>query len=156
MAGFTSGRMRQQRPHFAPSARNGRTASSPPCFSAAWLVEGVFAMMGPGAIALGLITAGAGLSFRYAAARPVLIVTVSAIKLLILPVAMFYVCGWLGGDRTAQGIALLAGAAPGAAASYVLARQMGGDAPLMAGVVAFTTVASAATIPLLLAAFRFL
>ena len=33
---------------------------------------------------------------------------------------------------------------------------MGGDAPLMAGVVAFTTVASAATIPLLLAAFRFL
>ena len=120
------------------------------------LMEGVFAMMGPGAIALGLITAGAGLSFRYAAARPVLILTISAIKLLILPVAMYYVCGWLGGDRTAQGIALLAGAAPGAAASYVLARQMGGDAPLMAGVVAFTTVASAATIPILLAAFRFL
>jgi hypothetical protein len=120
------------------------------------LMEGVFELMGPGAIALGLITAGAGLSFRYAAARPVLIVTVSAIKLLILPVAMFYVCGWLGGDRTAQGIALLAGAAPGAAASYVLARQMGGDAPLMAGVVAFTTLASVVTIPILLAAFRFL
>lgn len=120
------------------------------------LMEGVFELMGPGAIALGLITAGAGLSFRYAAARPVLILTVSTIKLLILPVAMYYVCGWLGGDRTAQGVALLAGAAPGAAASYVLARQMGGDAPLMAGVVAFTTVASAATIPLLLAAFRFL
>lgn len=120
------------------------------------LMEGVFELMGPGAIALGLITAGAGLSFRYAAARPVLIVTVSAIKLLILPVAMYFVCGWLGGDRTAQGIALLAGAAPGAAASYVPARQMGGDAPLMAGVVAFTTVASAATIPILLAAFRFL
>ncbi len=120
------------------------------------LMEGVFELMGPGAIALGLITAGAGLSFRYAAARPVLILTVSTIKLLILPVAMYYVCGWLGGDRTAQGVALLAGAAPGAAASSVLARQMGGDAPLMAGVVAFTTVASAATIPLLLAAFRFL
>jgi malonate transporter len=120
------------------------------------LMTGVFDLMGPGAIALGLITAGAGLSFRYAAARPVLIVSVSAIKLLLLPVAMYYACGWLGGDRTAQGIALLAGAAPGAAASYVLARQMGGDAPLMAGVVAFTTLASAATIPLLLAAFRFL
>ncbi|MBW8304124.1 MAG: AEC family transporter, partial [Brevundimonas sp.] len=88
------------------------------------LMEGVFELMGPGAIALGLITAGAGLSFRYAAARPLLILTVSAIKLLILPVAMYYACGWLGGDRTAQGVALLAGAAPGAAASYVLARQM--------------------------------
>ncbi|MBU1383962.1 MAG: AEC family transporter [Alphaproteobacteria bacterium] len=120
------------------------------------LMQGVFAMMGPGAIALGLITAGAGLSFRYAARRPVLILTVSAIKLLVLPVAMYFVCGWLGGDRTAQGIALLAGAAPGAAASYVLARQMGGDAAMIAGVVAFTTVASAATIPILLAAFRFL
>ena len=120
------------------------------------VLDGVFGMMGPGAIALGLITAGAGLSFRYAAARPLLIAGISAIKLLLLPVAMFYVCGWLGGDRTAQGIALLAGAAPGAAASYVLARQMGGDAPLVAGVVAFTTVASAATIPVLLAAFRFL
>ncbi|HZV83734.1 MAG TPA: AEC family transporter [Brevundimonas sp.] len=120
------------------------------------LLAGVFDLMGPGAIALGLITAGAGLSFRYAAARPVLILTVSVIKLLVLPIAMFHVCGWLGGDRTAQGVALLAGAAPGAAASYVLARQMGGDAPLMAGIVAFTTVCSAATIPLLLAAFRFL
>jgi predicted permease len=112
--------------------------------------------MGPGAIALGLITAGAGLSFRYAAARPLTISTVAAIKLVALPVAMFWLCGWLGGDRTAQGVALLAGAAPGAAASYVLARQMGGDAPLIAGIVAFTTVASAVTMPILLAVFRFL
>lgn len=120
------------------------------------LLDGVFELMGPGAIALGLITAGAGLSFRYAAARPVTIATVATIKLLVLPVAMFWLCGWLGGDRTAQGVALLAGAAPGAAASYVLARQMGGDAPLVAGVVAFTTVASAATIPLLLGLFGYI
>ncbi len=120
------------------------------------LLDGVFELMGPGAIALGLITAGAGLSFRYAAARPATIATVAAIKLLVLPVAMFWLCGLLGGDRTAQGVALLAGAAPGAAASYVLARQMGGDAPLVAGVVAFTTVASAATIPLLLGLFGYI
>lgn len=120
------------------------------------LLDGVFRLMGPGAIALGLITAGAGLSFRYAATRPLVIGTVAAIKLLVLPVAMFWLCGWLGGDRTAQGVALLAGAAPGAAASYVLARQMGGDAPLVAGVVAFTTVASAATIPLLLGLFGYI
>ena len=35
----------------------------------------------------------------------------------------------------------------------VLARQMGGDAPLMAGIVAFTTLASVITIPLLLLVF---
>ncbi|MDI1282147.1 AEC family transporter [Brevundimonas sp.] len=120
------------------------------------LLTRVFDLMGPGAIALGLITAGAGLSFRYAAARPLLIVTISAIKLILLPVGMYYAAGLLGGDRLAQGVALLAGSAPGAAASYVLARQMGGDAPLMAGVVAFTTVGSAITIPILLGLFHFL
>jgi malonate transporter len=120
------------------------------------LLTRIFDLMGPGAIALGLITAGAGLSFRYAAARPLLIVTISAIKLILLPVGMYYVAGLLGGDRLAQGVALLAGSAPGAAASYVLARQMGGDAPLMAGVVAFTTVGSAITIPILLGLFHFL
>ena len=56
----------------------------------------------------------------------------------------------------AQGLALLAGASPGAAASYVMARQMGGDAPLMAGVVALTTVVSAFTIPILLALFGYI
>ena len=120
------------------------------------LVMGVFDLMGPGAIALGLITAGAGLSFRYAASRPVLMLTVTLIKMVVLPVGMFWLTGVLGGDRMAQGIALLAGASPGAAASYVMARQMGGDAPLMAGVVALTTVASALTIPTLLAVFGYI
>ena len=120
------------------------------------LLSRIFELMGPGAIALGLITAGAGLSFRYAATRPLMILAISAVKLIVLPVGMYYLAGLLGGDRLAQGVALLAGSAPGAAASYVLARQMGGDAPLMAGVVAFTTVGSAITIPILLGLFHFL
>ena len=66
-------------------------------------------------------------------------------------------CGFVrflfGGDPLSQGVALACGSAPGAAASYVLARQMGGDAPLMAGIVAFTTLASVVTIPLLLLLF---
>lgn len=120
------------------------------------LLMGPIDLLGPGAIALGLIVAGAGLSFRYAAARPVTMVAVVTIKLLVLPVLMYWLAGLLGGDRLAQGVALLAGASPGAAASYVLARQMGGDAPLMAGVVAFTTVGSAFTIPILLTVFHFI
>ena len=37
----------------------------------------------------------------------------------------------------------------------MLARQMGGDAPLMAGVIALTTVGGAITMPLLLMLFHF-
>ena len=93
------------------------------------------------------------MSFTYALSRPWLIGGVSAVKLVVLPILMWTLCRALGGDATALGIALICGSAPGAAASYVLARQMGGDARLMAGIVAFTTAASLITIPVLLAVF---
>jgi predicted permease len=75
------------------------------------------------------------------------------VKLVAMPVLMWGLCRLFGGDPLSQGVALACGSAPGAAASYVLARQMGGDAPLMAGIVAFTTVASVVTIPVLLLLF---
>lgn len=111
-------------------------------------------LLSAAALTMGLVVAGAGLSFGYVHGRRWLIAAVSAVKLLVLPVLMWGFCRMAGGDDTAQGIALLAGSAPGAAASYVLARQMGGDAPLMAGIVAFTTAASLVTIPLLLVVFH--
>ncbi|HEX7800690.1 MAG TPA: AEC family transporter, partial [Asticcacaulis sp.] len=74
-------------------------------------------------------------------------------KTLIMPVICWGICRALGGDSLAQGVALCCGAAPSAAA-YVLARHMGGDAPLMAGVIALTTILSAAAMPLLLIAFH--
>ena len=99
-------------------------------------------LLSDAALAVGLIVAGGGLSFTYALSRPVLIGSVSAVKLIVLPILMWSICRALGGDETARGVAMICGAAPGAAAAYVLARQMGGDARLMAGIVAFTTVAS--------------
>jgi hypothetical protein len=111
-------------------------------------------LLGGAALPLGLIVAGAGLSFAEVARRRVTIAAVSVVKLGITPFLMWGLCRLYGGDETAQGIALMCGAAPGAAASYILARQMGGDARLMAGIVALTTVGSAAGIPLLLALFH--
>ncbi|MCF8503448.1 MAG: AEC family transporter [Caulobacter sp.] len=111
-------------------------------------------LLSDAALTMGLVVAGAGLSFAYLHSRRWLVISVSAVKLLVLPVLMWGLCRLAGGDETAQGVALLVGSTPGAAASYVLARQMGGDAPLMAGIVAFTTVASLVTIPLLLVVFQ--
>jgi len=111
-------------------------------------------LLSDAALTMGLMVAGAGLNFAYVHSRRWLIAGVSAVKLLVLPVLMWGLCRLAGGDETAQGVALLVGSAPGAAASYVLARQMGGDAPLMAGIVAFTTAASLVTIPILLIIFH--
>ncbi|RZJ05465.1 MAG: AEC family transporter [Brevundimonas sp.] len=111
-------------------------------------------LLGGAALPLGLIVAGAGLSFAEVARRKWTVASVSFVKLVIMPPLMWGLCVLLGGDQLAQGVALLCGAAPGAAASYILARQMGGDAPLMAGIVALTTVGSALSIPILLALFH--
>lgn len=111
-------------------------------------------LLGAAALPMGLIVAGAGLSFNQVARRKVTIGIVSFIKLVITPPLMWGLCILYGGDETAQAIALLCGASPGAAASYMLARQMGGDAPLMAGIVALTTVGSAISIPILLMLFH--
>ena len=47
--------------------------------------------------------------------------------------------------------AVLFTAAPISASSYVLARQLGGDAPMIAGLRTMTTIAAVATMPLALA-----
>jgi hypothetical protein len=117
-------------------------------------VSDTLELLGGAALPLGLIVAGAGLSFAEVARRKWTVASVTFIKLGIMPPLMWGLCVLFGGDQLAQGTALLCGAAPGAAAAYLLARQMGGDAPLMAGIVASTTVGSALTIPILLMLFH--
>jgi malonate transporter and related proteins len=46
---------------------------------------------------------------------------------------------------------VLFAACPISASSYVLASQLGGDAPLIAGLITLTTIAAAFTMPLVLA-----
>jgi len=50
-------------------------------------------------------------------------------------------------------VALIAATVPTAAASYILARQMGGDAPLMAEIITLQTVLAMITMPVILLTF---
>ncbi len=111
-------------------------------------------LLGSAALPLGLIVAGAGLSFRELARTRVTVGAVVVVKMIVTPLAMWQLARLYGGDELAQGIALLCGAVPGAASAYVLARQMGGDAPLMAGIIAATTVFSVIGIPMALLLFH--
>ncbi|MFT3996803.1 MAG: AEC family transporter [Asticcacaulis sp.] len=113
-------------------------------------IEKDLSMLGDAAIPTGLILAGAGLNFGYIRGKPFLVTAVSGFKILIVPLISWGLCRLFGGDHLAQGVALCCGAAPCAAVAYVQARHMGGDAPLMAGIVALTTSLSLITLPLLL------
>jgi hypothetical protein len=107
-------------------------------------------ILGSAALPVGLMAVGAGLDL--AAVRPAgrLVAVASAVKLLVLP-ALTFAAGWLLGlGALAQAVAVLYATLPASASSYVLARQMGGDAPLMAGIITATTLIAALTIPLII------
>jgi predicted permease len=117
-------------------------------------VGDILGLIGQGAVPMGLLLAGAGLSLSYAFKRPLLILSVSLYKVVIMPCIALWLCLIFGGDRLSQAAALISTGAPSAAAAYVLARNMGGDAELISGIVAVTTVMCVISLPLLLWLFH--
>lgn len=107
-------------------------------------------ILGRAALPIGLLAVGAGLTFDglRAAGRPV--VAASAAKLLVLPAIAAGLSLLFGLDATALGTVVLYAGLPCSASSYVLARQMGGDAPMMAKIISLQTLVAMATLPLLL------
>ncbi|MCB1381088.1 MAG: AEC family transporter [Alphaproteobacteria bacterium] len=111
----------------------------------------VLDMVGRGALGLALLTVGAGLRFGEVASswRPLAAATV--LKLLVMPLFMAAGLSLLGVTGDAFGVALLCGAVPTGSGAYVLARQMGGDAPMVANILTMQVILAAITIPLVLA-----
>lgn len=107
-------------------------------------------MLGTAAIGSGLLTIGAGLSTRETL-RPSLTAWVSsALKLLGMPLLVLLWSLVTGVSGTAFVACIICAAVPTAMSAYVMAKQMGGDAPLMAVIVTLQTVLSFVTIALLI------
>ena len=108
-------------------------------------------VLGRSSLALGLLCVGAALDFaRLRRARGALLVG-SGLKLVVLPAVMALALWAIGVDGRVAAAAVLFAALPIAPSSYVLARQLGGDAPLMAGMITLTTLAAVVTVPLVMA-----
>jgi predicted permease len=99
---------------------------------------------------LGLMAVGAGLELRSPglARRTVVVSTVA--RLLFLPALLAGLCWAFSIDGVARNVAILWGALPTASSAYILARQMGGDAPLMAGIITLQTLLAFVTMPVVL------
>jgi malonate transporter and related proteins len=115
------------------------------------LASAMLEILGRAALTLGLLCVGAGLDLGRLGRNPPAVVAASALKLVVMPVATWGFCRLLGVEGVPAATALLFTAAPISASSYVLARQLGGDAPLMAGLITLSTILAAATMPLALA-----
>ncbi|MBK0059511.1 AEC family transporter [Pseudomonas sp. S44] len=106
--------------------------------------------LGQAALPLGLLCVGAALGGARMGQQVKPLVAASAFKFLVMPLTTFGLCRLLGLSGQAAVVAVLFQALPTASSSYVMARQMGGNAPLMATIIALQTVAAAATLPLML------
>ncbi len=111
----------------------------------------VLDILGRAALAFGLLSVGAGLSFAGLRRARRGIAATCAVKLIGVPLVAALARALLGLEGVSAGVVILFAALPTASSSYILARLMGGDAPLMAQVVAVTTVGAAITMPVALA-----
>ncbi|NJB67633.1 hypothetical protein GGQ74_001273 [Desulfobaculum xiamenense] len=108
-------------------------------------------VLGRAALPLGLLAVGAGLEFGELRRNLLALATSSAAKLVIFPIITATACALLDVTGTARATAIIFTALPTASSSYILARQLGGDAPLMAAIITGQTIISAATLPVMLA-----
>ncbi len=111
-------------------------------------VEPALRALGAASLPLGLLCVGAALEFGSLRGWMAPVATSSAIKFLAMPVVTVLVASLMGLTGPALVTALLFQALPTASSAYIMARQLGGDAPLMAGITAMQTLFALVALPI--------
>jgi len=107
-------------------------------------------ILGDAALGLGLIAVGAGLDFATARRSGGPVLLTSLLKLAVMPALAWGLCRLFGLEGPGALAVILLNAMPTAGAAYILARQLGGDAPLMASIITVETAMAMASLPVVL------
>jgi malonate transporter and related proteins len=113
----------------------------------------VVVVLSQASLPLGLLCVGAGLHLRGLTGDRTAVAMASLIKLLILPGLALLLALILGLKQEFAAVTLIFAALPCGPAAYVLARQLGGDTPLMAKIITIQTLLAFFTLPLILGFF---
>ncbi len=105
-------------------------------------------VMGRAALGVGLLAVGAGLDLRSLARPRIAHVVAVVTKLVVMPLLAWTIARHLGLSGPALTMTVVAASVPTATAAYFLARDLGGDAPLMAEITTLQTLLALATLPL--------
>lgn len=111
-------------------------------------VEPLLKALGQASLPLGLLCVGAALDLRAVRSWVRSVGMASVAKFMVMPMITLGACHVFGLKGEAAIAALLFQALPTASSSYIMARQLGGDAPLMAGIIAGQTLLAAVALPL--------
>jgi len=108
----------------------------------------VLDIVGRGALGVALLSVGAGLRFDQLRRTGAAVMAATVMKLVAMPLAMVAFTTLLGVGGLPQAVAVISGAVPTGSGGYILARQMGGDAPMFAAILTLQVIVSAVTLPL--------
>jgi malonate transporter len=107
--------------------------------------------LGRSSLGIGLLVTGAGLQLQRMF-RPSLAASVAVVlKLILMPVLAVALALVFGVSGSNLAIVSACAAVPASSSAYVLARQMGGDAPLLAQIITLQTILAALTMPIAIA-----
>ena len=104
-------------------------------------------MLGAAALPIVLLCVGANIRVRAMAAAAAPTLLSIAGKMVVFPIVIALTGAAIGLAPEAIVTVMIFGAVPTAASAYTLARQMGGDAPAMAGMVTIQTALAFLTLP---------
>ena len=107
-------------------------------------------LLAAASLPLGLLCVGAALRPRELSGEIPVLGWNSALRLLAMPLLAFLVAQLFALPALQTSVMVLFFALPTAPTAYVLARQLGGDSHLMAGIITLQTLLAAASLPLLL------
>ncbi len=113
-------------------------------------LAGYIEIMGRAALAAGLLIVGAGLDIRRLASPGLPHALAASLKLGLMPLMAVTFAGFAGVSGDDMSVTVIAASVPSASAAYVLARQMGGNAPLMAEILTLQTLLALVSMPLMI------
>jgi predicted permease len=111
-------------------------------------------LMGRAALAAGLLIVGAGLDIRRLSKPGLPHFLTAGLKLVLMPVMAVLFARYADVAGNDLIVTTIAASVPSAAAAYVLARQMGGNASLMAEILTLQTLLALGTMPLMITLLR--
>lgn len=108
------------------------------------------------ALPLGLLSIGFALDLNSIKEAKLELVVSSVLKLVVMPIAMFFIGKLFALDSFLLTILIIFAAMPTASSSFILARQLGGDTKLMASIITFETLFSLFTVSFILGFLQYL
>ncbi len=107
------------------------------------------------ALPMGLLSVGFSLDLNSIKEARLELILVTVLKLVIMPVCMFFIGKGFGLEGLLLSILIIFSAMPTAPSSFVLARQLGGDIKLMSAIITMQTLVSIFSISIILLLLQF-